>query len=182
MVGIPVGEYIRKRRLSLAAFEIIRHDTGDISDIAEKYGYSNQSAFTTAFKAMHGVSPISLKKGNIAVEVLSKPSLELRRTGLESVPITVMKTDDMHILGFCGISDENDSDCCEAVWSDFYSFGAERKVLSVSEDGKLYAIYDNMPDGTAKCVIGAKTKQAVYGLRRGRIGRTKVITLRFNRF
>ncbi|MEE1245153.1 MAG: GyrI-like domain-containing protein [Acutalibacteraceae bacterium] len=28
-----------------------------------------------------------------------------------------------------------------------------------SEDGKLYAIYDNMPDGTVKCVIGAKTKK-----------------------
>lgn len=160
VVGMPVGEYIRKRRLSLAAFEIVRSGTGDISAIAEKYGYSNQSAFTTAFKAMHGVSPISLKKGDVAVEVLSKPSFELRRAGLEKVPIKVISTDDIHIFGFCGISDENDSDCCEAVWSGFYSGGADREVLSVSEDGKLYAIYDNMPDGTVKCVIGAKAKQS----------------------
>lgn len=161
MVGIPVGEYIRKRRLSLAAFEIIRSGAGDISNIAEKYGYSSQSAFTTAFKAMHGISPLLLKKGDISVELLSKPSFELRRTGLESVPIKIIKTEDMHIFGFCGISDENDSDCCEAVWSSFYAVGADRKVLSVSEDGKLYALYDNMPDGTVRCVIGAKSKLTV---------------------
>ena len=162
VVGMPVGEYIRKRRLSLAAFEIIRSDAGDISSIAEKYGYSSQSAFTTAFKTMHSISPLLLKKWNVPVELLSKPSFELRRTGLESVPVKIIKTDDMHIIGFCGISDENDSDCCEAVWTGFYAAGADRQVLSVSADQKLYALYDNMPDGTVRCVIGAKSALPEY--------------------
>ena len=159
VVGIPVGEYIRKRRLSLAAVEIIRSGTVDLSEIAEKYGYSSQSAFTTAFKGMHGVSPLSLKRSNIAVELLSKPSFELRRTGLESVPVKFIRTEAMHIFGFCGFSDENDADCCETVWSAFYSAGADRRVLSVSEDNKLYAIYDNMQDGTVRCIIGAKSEK-----------------------
>ena len=162
VVGIPVGEYIRKRRLSLAAFEIIRSGTADLSAIAEKYGYSSQSAFSTAFKAMHGISPLLLKKEDVPVELLSKPSFDLRRTGLESVPVKIIKTDDLHILGFCGISDENDSDCCEAVWSGFYAAGADRQILSVSEDQKLYALYDNMPDGTVRCIIGVKTDLPVY--------------------
>lgn len=53
---------------------------------------------------MHGVSPTLLKKGDVTVDVLSKPSFEFRRTGLENIPIKIMQTDDMHILGFCGIS------------------------------------------------------------------------------
>lgn len=165
VVGIPVGEYIRKRRLSLAAFEIIRSDSGDLADIAEKYGYSSQSAFSTAFKSMHGISPFLLKKGDIAIDLLTKPSFELRRTGLESVPVKIIKTENTRIIGFCGISDDTDSDCCEAVWSGFYAAGADRQVLSLSEDQKLYALYDNMPDGKVRCIIGTASNQpACQGL------------------
>ena len=46
VVGCPISEYVRKRKLSLAALEIMTSDKADILKISEKYGYSNQSAFT----------------------------------------------------------------------------------------------------------------------------------------
>ena len=44
VVGCPVSEYIRKRKLSLAALEIMNTSKVDMLKISEKYGYSNQSA------------------------------------------------------------------------------------------------------------------------------------------
>lgn len=158
VVGMPVGEYIRRRKLSVAACEIMRCDDADITYLSSKYGYSSPSAFTTAFKAVHGVSPSALKKGKSTVDILSKPSFELMATGMETIPIKIISTEKIHITGFQGSSDINDTDCCEAVWSKFYEQSADEKIIPFSSDGKLYALYDNTDDSSVKCTIGAKTK------------------------
>lgn len=53
MAGMSVSEYIRRRRLSQAIFDI---QTGKekIIDIALKYCYESPTAFTRAFKELHG--------------------------------------------------------------------------------------------------------------------------------
>lgn len=52
----PLSQYIRERRLTLAAFDILRTDERLI-DIALRYGYESQDAFTRAFRQYHGVLP-----------------------------------------------------------------------------------------------------------------------------
>ena len=56
LAGMSVSEYIRKRRLSLAVFDI-KNGNERIIDIAMKYCYESDSSFSRAFKAMHNVSP-----------------------------------------------------------------------------------------------------------------------------
>ena len=53
--GITIGEYIRRRRLTLAAQDIISGEK--IINVAYKYGYETPEAFTKAFGKMHGISP-----------------------------------------------------------------------------------------------------------------------------
>ena len=56
LCGVTVGEYIRSRRLSLAAQELAA--TGSkVIDIALKYGYDSPDSFTRAFTRFHGISP-----------------------------------------------------------------------------------------------------------------------------
>ena len=55
--GIPLGDYIRNRRLSLAAAEIKNSDT-KIIDIAFKYGYETPESFSRAFSRFHNISPM----------------------------------------------------------------------------------------------------------------------------
>lgn len=57
--GISLNEYIRKRRLSIAAFEILNNGI-NVIDIAIKSGYDSHSSFTRAFKEHFGVPPTSL--------------------------------------------------------------------------------------------------------------------------
>lgn len=61
---MTLPEYVRRRRLTLAADEI---RTGDVKiiDIAMKYGYESHAAFTRAFKAHHGVSPDKARKKDV---------------------------------------------------------------------------------------------------------------------
>ena len=64
MTDMTLREYIRRRRLSLAAVELQR-DTGRVIDIAVKYGYESPTAFTRAFKSFHGIVPSVLKTENV---------------------------------------------------------------------------------------------------------------------
>ena len=55
LCGFTVGEYIKKRRLTLAGAEIVSTDR-KIIDIALKYGYDSPDSFTKAFVRFHGTT------------------------------------------------------------------------------------------------------------------------------
>lgn len=57
---IPLSEYIRRRRLTLAAFELQNSDV-KVIDIGLKYGYESPEAFARAFKSIHGVTPTTAR-------------------------------------------------------------------------------------------------------------------------
>lgn len=61
LTDISVGEYIRRRRLTLAAQEISRTNC-KVIDLAYKYGYDTPEAFSKAFRRQHGVSPSEARK------------------------------------------------------------------------------------------------------------------------
>ncbi len=66
MTGYSLKEYIRNRRITLASYEI-SNTSNKIIDIAFKYGYSSNEAFTRAFKKIHQVNPSEARKKNINV-------------------------------------------------------------------------------------------------------------------
>ncbi|MCL2572380.1 MAG: AraC family transcriptional regulator [Defluviitaleaceae bacterium] len=60
ITNLPVMEYVRRRRMSLAAVDL-QQSKSKVVDISLKYGYESHSAFTRAFNSIHGVSPISAR-------------------------------------------------------------------------------------------------------------------------
>ena len=68
MVGISLTEYIRNRRLSLAALEL---QDGNIKviDTALKYGYRSPESFARAFREMHGVSPREVRAKGVTLKM-----------------------------------------------------------------------------------------------------------------
>ncbi|NOW05703.1 helix-turn-helix transcriptional regulator [Clostridium beijerinckii] len=64
VVGEPVAEYIRKKRLEEASNELLTTEN-KIIDIALKYQFSNQESFTRAFKKLYGIPPKEFRKNKI---------------------------------------------------------------------------------------------------------------------
>lgn len=73
VVGEPVAEYIRKRRLMEAANELLNTEE-KIVDIALKYQFSSQEVFTKAFKKLYGVPPREFRKNRSNVISMSRRS------------------------------------------------------------------------------------------------------------
>ena len=64
VAGISLSEYIRKRRMSQAAFELQRTDK-KVLDVAFEYGYTSPTAFNRAFQSVHGITPAAAKNQGI---------------------------------------------------------------------------------------------------------------------
>ena len=62
VTGLTVGEYIRNRRLSLAAQDLLQSDS-KIVDVAMRYQYDTQKSFSKAFTRFHGTPPSKLRIG-----------------------------------------------------------------------------------------------------------------------
>ncbi|MCI0155414.1 AraC family transcriptional regulator [Leifsonia shinshuensis] len=60
LAGMPLSEYIRRRRMSVAAADVL--GSGDLLGIAVRYGYGSTEAFGRAFRSVHGASPADVKR------------------------------------------------------------------------------------------------------------------------
>lgn len=61
LAGISLSDYIRCRRLTLAAFEL-KNSNVKVIDVAIKYGYNSPDSFARAFQNLHGITPSERSK------------------------------------------------------------------------------------------------------------------------
>ncbi|MDP4089188.1 MAG: AraC family transcriptional regulator [Bacillota bacterium] len=74
IMGMTLKEYIRRRRMSKALFDI-KFSCEPIINVALKSGYSTHEAFSRAFKELFGVLPIEYRKGRNTIIPTSKPEI-----------------------------------------------------------------------------------------------------------
>lgn len=67
MAEVPLSEYIRRRRLSRAAFDLQNTDE-KVIDIGLKYGYDSPTAFTRAFQNLHKVAPNAARQKGVTLK------------------------------------------------------------------------------------------------------------------
>jgi len=84
VTGMPIGEYIRNRRLSLAAQDLLKTNSR-IIDIAMRYQYDTQESFSKAFTRFHGVPPSKIRHGKgrvfnpLSVNITVKGGFDMSR-------------------------------------------------------------------------------------------------------
>lgn len=70
-MDISIYEYIRRRRMTLAAIELQTSST-KVIDVALKYGYESPESFTRAFKEIHGISPSAARKKGVQLNLFPR--------------------------------------------------------------------------------------------------------------
>jgi len=80
IAGLSLSEYIRRRKLTNAAFEIQKGHV-KIVDIAVKYGYDSSDSFTRAFRKVHGVTPASVRDKSVQLKAYPRISFQMSIKG-----------------------------------------------------------------------------------------------------
>lgn len=162
LAGITLTEYIRKRRLSKAAEELLSTDI-KIIDLAMKYQYDSPISFSNSFKKMHGVSPQNLRKNTLSLKTFPKIEFKPTTDIIEELEYTVKKLDKQKLYGITtGIIKLSNS---EAI-RDLFDRSRKEKILDFiiehSDKNELYYgasidIYDNDLTQNIKYYILGKT-------------------------
>lgn len=97
MAGVPLSEYIRRRRMTLAAADLQNGDK--IIDVALKYGYASPTAFNRAFQAVHGVAPSLAKSCGVSLKSFSPISFKITIKGAGEMEYRIEKKDAFRIVG-----------------------------------------------------------------------------------
>jgi AraC family transcriptional regulator len=80
ITDIALSDYIRRRRLTLAAYELQNSDIR-IIDIAMKYGYDSHEAFTRAFQKAHGIAPSLARNKGVILKAYPRISFQITIKG-----------------------------------------------------------------------------------------------------
>lgn len=98
MAGIPLSEYIRRRRMSLAAADL-QSGKEKIVDIGMKYGYSSPTAFNRAFQSVHGIAPSIAKKEGTSIKSYPPISFKITVKGAEELKYHLEVKESFRIVG-----------------------------------------------------------------------------------
>ncbi|MFJ7467323.1 GyrI-like domain-containing protein [Peribacillus frigoritolerans] len=98
LAGISLSEYIRRRRLTLAAFEL-KNNNVKVIDIAIKYGYSSPDSFARAFQHLHGITPSEARSNGHSLKAYPPMSFQLSIKGGIEMNYRIEEKEAFHIIG-----------------------------------------------------------------------------------
>ena len=157
IVDIPLSEYIRRRRLTLAAMELQNSDI-KIIDLALKYGYQSPDAFTRVFRNIHGVTPTAARDMNISLKAYPPLSFHISIKGDVEMNYKIVEKDSYDVFGksiTIGL-EENQYEVIPKLWMDIQENGVYEKICEIggfepySNTLLNAALYDFENDGSYK--------------------------------
>jgi AraC family transcriptional regulator len=131
VAGTPLAEYIRNRRLSKAAADLLGGQQ-KVIDIALKYAYSSSTSFHHAFKAFHGISPSDVKKDGATIKAYPPLAFDFTIRGAQAMPYRIEQKAAFRIVGAYLQTTLTDGACYQAVptfWGEFMQKGGAAQVL-----------------------------------------------------
>lgn len=98
LAGMPLSEYVRRRRLTVAGAEVLAGDRS-LLDIAVRYGYGSGEAFARAFRAVHGVGPGDARRAGAALRSQQRISFRLVVEGRSTMRYRIVQKEEFRIVG-----------------------------------------------------------------------------------
>jgi len=159
VTGVTVTDYIRNRKLTLAAEELVTTDKS-VTEIAMDYGYESTDAFTKAFRRLHGVTPSLMRRGEVQLKSFPRMSLQVHIIGESEMRYRIVWQDAFDMIGIAmEKTSKRESDLkvkkfCEKVWED----GSHHKLNELLGypimhmlDGVYYGFQE---DGSRRYMLG----------------------------
>ncbi len=98
VADMPLSEYIRRRRMSLAAVDL-QDNNCKVVDVSVKYGYDSPTAFNRAFKSVHGIAPSQAKADGTMLKAFPPISFKMIIKGDIEMNYRIEKKESFRIVG-----------------------------------------------------------------------------------
>lgn len=98
LADVPMSEYIRRRKMTRAAFDL-QNGAEKIIDLALKYGYDSPTAFNRAFQSVHGISPSSARQSGAVLKAFPPICFQITIKGENAMNYRIEKKNSFKIVG-----------------------------------------------------------------------------------
>jgi len=158
VTGIPVHEYIRRRKMTLAAKELLSGQK-KVIEAALDYGYSSPEAFSRAFKSVHGIPPSQVKQQGSAIKSFHRLTFSISIKGDQEMNYRIEEKKAFALLGEAitttAVEGQNKKKI-PVFWQKVNSQGiCDQMCAMASEPGKMFGVcFDENSDKTFRYGIG----------------------------
>lgn len=166
LCGMTVGEYIRARRMTLAAQELNGRDV-KVIDVAVRYGYDSPDSFAKAFQKFHGITPSQAREKGALLRSFAPMHIKVTMEGGTMLDYKIVEKAQFTVVGVKRrFNDETSYQEVPKFWDEWMAQGENRPVMGAfgvcSEmNGKdfeywiadLYMPWGDIPEGCETLVI-----------------------------
>ncbi|MDR0326486.1 MAG: AraC family transcriptional regulator [Oscillospiraceae bacterium] len=117
IADMPLSEYIRKRKLSLAAIEL-QSGREKVIDLAIKYGYDSADSFTRAFTRQHGITPSGARKQGIMLVNFPPMSFQIKIEGVQGMNWRIEQKAAFEVVGVERRFKNDETDLISGFWGE----------------------------------------------------------------
>jgi AraC family transcriptional regulator len=142
LCGITVADYVRGRRLTLAAQELAMGGCR-VLDVALRYGYDSPESFAKAFRKFHGVTPSEAREPGVSLKAASRMKFIVSVKGDQDMDYRIIKKDGFRMVGKAlrvSTADGQNFAKIPAFWSECNSDGTTGLLCKLSDDGSALGI------------------------------------------
>ena len=166
LCGVTVGEYIRARRMTLAAQELNGKDV-KVIDIAVKYGYDSPDSFAKAFQKFHGITPSQAKEPGAPLRSFAPLHIKITMEGGTMMDYRIVEKAPFTIVGVKRpFNSDTSYQEIPKFWDEWLAQGEKRPIMGtfgvcLDMKGKdfdywiadLYFPWEDIPEGCETRVI-----------------------------
>ena len=166
LTGMTVGDYIRARRMTLAAQDLAR--TGEkVIDAALRYGYDSPDSFAKAFQRFHGIMPSQAKEKGASLRSFAPLRIKITLEGGSMLDYRIVEKAPFTIVGVKRPFNADTSyQEIPKFWDEWMAQGDNRPIMGtfgvcLDMNGKdfdywiadLYFPWEDIPEGCETRVI-----------------------------
>jgi AraC family transcriptional regulator len=147
LTGMTVAEYMRKRKLTLAAQELVIDKAARVLDIALKYGYDSPESFTKAFRRVHGITPSAAREAGVSLKAHPRISFHVSLKGDKDMDYRIVERKEYQVLGKAIRVSWKDGENLRLIpqfWNECNTDGTVEKLCSASPGKELLGICMDM--------------------------------------
>lgn len=166
LCGVTVGEYIRARRMTLAAQELNGKDV-KVIDVAVKYSYDSPDSFSKAFQKFHGITPSQAKEPGTPLRSFAPLHIKITMEGGTMMDYRIVEKAPFTIVGVKRpFNSDSSYQEIPKFWDEWLAQGEKRPIMGtfgvcLDMKGKdfdywiadLYFPWEDIPEGCETRVI-----------------------------
>ena len=166
LCGVTVGEYIRARRMTLAAQELNGKDV-KVIDVAVKYSYDSPDSFSKAFQRFHGITPSQAKEPGAPLRSFAPLHIKITMEGGTMMDYRIVEKAPFTIVGVKRpFNSDTSYQEIPKFWDEWLTQGEKRPIMGtfgvcLDMKGKdfdywiadLYFPWEDIPEGCETRVI-----------------------------